>query len=121
VHRVWRDGVAYALKRPLDAQADPGLGVAFRREAALLACVDDPEVPRIYAVGRVGDAPAMVLDYLPGGSLADLIAAGPLPAGQVVALAAGLARGLATAHRSAWSTGTSSRPTSWSVPAARPS
>jgi serine/threonine protein kinase len=100
VHRARRDGVAYALKRPLpDAAADPALAAAFQREAALLACVNDPGVGRIHAAGRFGDAPALVLEYLPGGSLADQLAAGPMAPERVVELAAQLARGLAAAHR----------------------
>jgi diguanylate cyclase (GGDEF)-like protein len=100
VHRARRDGVAYALKRPhREAAADPALPAAFRREAALLACVHDPGVARIFAAGRYDDAPALVLEYLPGGSLADLLARGPLAPERVVALAVRLARGLAAAHR----------------------
>src|ERR1700733_14940633 len=85
VHRVRRDGVAYALKRPhREAAADPALPAAFQREAALLACVNDPGVARIHAAGRWDDAPALVLEYLPGASLADLLARGPLDEHRVV-------------------------------------
>jgi diguanylate cyclase (GGDEF)-like protein len=100
VHRARRDGVAYALKRPhRDAAADPALAAAFQREAALLACVHDPGVARIHAAGRFDDAPALVLEYLPGGSLADQLVPGPMAPERVVELAARLARGLAAAHR----------------------
>jgi diguanylate cyclase (GGDEF)-like protein len=100
VHRARRDGVAYALKRPhREAAADPALAAAFRREAALLACVNDPGVARIHAAGRYDDAPALVLEYLPGDSLAAVLSRGPLAQERVVALAARLARGLAAAHR----------------------
>ncbi|HEY0530518.1 MAG TPA: diguanylate cyclase [Actinoplanes sp.] len=100
VHRVRRDGVAYALKRPhREAAADPALPAAFQREAALLACVNDPGVARVHAAGRYDDAPALVLEYLPGGSLADQLARGPLAPERVVELASRLARALAAAHR----------------------
>ena len=100
VHRARRDGVAYALKRPHpEAAADPALPAAFQREAALLACVDDPGVARIHAAGWFDDAPALVLEYLPGGSLADQLVPGPMAPERVVELAAQLARGLAAAHR----------------------
>ncbi|WP_328475673.1 diguanylate cyclase [Actinoplanes sp. NBC_00393] len=97
VHRVLRDGVPYALKRPIEDA--PGLLTAFRREAALLACVDDPGVPRIHAIGTHDGLPALVLGYLPGASLADLLADQPLPQARVVELAARMARALAAAHR----------------------
>ena len=100
VHRVRRGDQAYALKRPNADSADaPGLLAAFQREAALLACVDDPGVPRIYAAGRHHGVPALVLEYIQGGSLADRLAQGPLAPELVVELAAQLGRGLAAAHR----------------------
>ncbi|GAA0571102.1 hypothetical protein GCM10010172_64440 [Paractinoplanes ferrugineus] len=100
VHRVRRGQNTYALKRPNpDSAADPGLLFAFQREAALLACVDDPSVPRIMAAGRHGGAPALVLEYIPGGSLADQLSHGRISPERVVELAAQLARGLAAVHR----------------------
>ncbi|WP_307834548.1 diguanylate cyclase [Paractinoplanes lichenicola] len=100
VHQVEHDGSLYALKRPMPSAAgDSGLLASFRREAALLACVDDPGVARIFAAGLVDGEPALVLEHLPGGSLADLLGGGPLPQERVVELAAQLTRGLAAAHR----------------------
>jgi diguanylate cyclase (GGDEF)-like protein len=100
VHRVRHDGRTYALKRPTaDAAGDPAVLAGFQREAALLACVDDPAVAKIYAAGLFEGVPALVLEHIPGGSLADQLALGPLGQEQVVELAAQLARGLAAAHR----------------------
>jgi diguanylate cyclase (GGDEF)-like protein len=97
VHRVRHAGRTYALKRPADG--DTGLLTAFQREAALLACVDDPAVARIHAAGLFQGVPALVLEHLAGGSLADQLAQGPLGPDRVVELAAQLGRGLAAAHR----------------------
>ncbi|MBU2665181.1 diguanylate cyclase [Actinoplanes bogorensis] len=99
VHRVRHDGHVYALKRPASSHAGDPMLPSFLREAALLACVDDPGVARIFAAGRFDGDPALVLEHLPGGSLADQLGTGPLGQEQVVALAAQLARGLAAAHR----------------------
>ncbi|MEU4243255.1 diguanylate cyclase [Actinoplanes sp. NPDC026619] len=100
VHRVRRGSDLYALKRPNpDSAGAPGLLYAFQREAALLACVDDPSVPRILAAGRHEGVPALILEYIPGGSLADQLTHGPIAPDRVVELAAQLARGLAAVHR----------------------
>ncbi|MFC3744683.1 diguanylate cyclase [Paractinoplanes deccanensis] len=97
VHRAVRQGQPYALKRP--AKAAPDMIAGFRREAALLACVDDAAVTRVHAVGLLDGVPALVLEYIPGGPLADQLAAGPLGPERAVEIAAQLARGLAAAHR----------------------
>jgi diguanylate cyclase (GGDEF)-like protein len=99
VHRARRGDRWYAVKRPLaDASAYPEIRTEFSREAALLACIDDPGVVRVHAVGDLDGVPALVLDHLTGGSLADQLG-GTLTEEWVVAMAARLARGLAAAHR----------------------
>ncbi|BEL08681.1 hypothetical protein Q0Z83_068720 [Actinoplanes sichuanensis] len=99
VHRARRGDRWYAVKRPLaDASAYPEIRTEFSREAALLACIDDPGVVRVHAVGDLDGVPAMVLDHLTGGSLADQLG-GTLSEEWVVTMAARLARGLAAAHR----------------------
>jgi diguanylate cyclase (GGDEF)-like protein len=100
VHRARRGDRWYAVKRPLaDASAYPEIRTEFSREAALLACIDDPGVVRVHAVGELDGVPALILDHLVGGSLADQLAGGMLAEEWVVAMAARLARGLAAAHR----------------------
>ncbi|MEV0901502.1 diguanylate cyclase [Actinoplanes sp. NPDC049802] len=100
VHRARRGDRWYAVKRPLaDVSEYPAIRTEFSREASWLACIDDPAVVRVHAVGDLDGVPALVLEHLPGGSLADQLALG-LPAEEwVVGLAARLARGLAAAHR----------------------
>lgn len=100
VHRARRGDRWYAVKRPLATpDAYPGIRAVVNREAALLACIDDPAVVRVHAAGDLDGVPALVLEQIPGGTLADLIPAGVLTPGRVVEIAAQLARGLAAAHR----------------------
>ena len=100
VHRARRGDRWYAVKRPLaDAGEYPRIRTELSREAALLACIDDPGVVRVHAVGDLDGVPALVLDHLAGGSLADQLGGGVLAEEWVVAMAARLARGLAAAHR----------------------
>ncbi len=67
-------------------------------EGRTLSLIDSPNVVRCYAVDRHDDAPYLVLEYIPGSNLADLLAAGPLPVQQAIKLGIGLAKGLETIH-----------------------
>jgi eukaryotic-like serine/threonine-protein kinase len=96
------DGCVYALKvlDSVDAEtaADMAALAAFRREAALLACVDHPGLVRIHEVDAVAGRPYLVMDLVEGESLADVLARGPLPPGRVVALALDLIDPLTAVH-----------------------
>ena len=81
----------------------PGVGerevARLREEAKILAQLDHPHIVRVLEVIE-DDGPAVVMQYAPGGSLADLLGRqGRLQAGEVVALAAPIADALASAHR----------------------
>ncbi len=84
----------------------PGLGAdeaflrRFRAEAQAVAGLSHANLVRLYDWGWEEGEPFLVLEYLPGGSLRDLLDEGQLlsPA-QVAAIGAGAARGLAYAHR----------------------
>src|ERR1700750_670401 len=67
VYRARRYGVDYAVKvlrAPVfsEASAMP----AFRREAALLACVDHPGVVAVHEVGLVQGRPYLVMELVRG-------------------------------------------------------
>jgi len=100
VYRVRRRGDDYALKmlnRPIidgDQVAE-----AFRREAALLARIDHPGVPKVYDVGVADGRPYLVMEFLAGQSLAQVLATTELAERQLVLLAADVAAALAAAHR----------------------
>ncbi|ATB50264.1 bifunctional serine/threonine-protein kinase/formylglycine-generating enzyme family protein [Corallococcus macrosporus] len=66
-------------------------------EARALARLRHPNVVTVYRVSEVGAHPYLVQEFLPGISLRGLPA--PLPPERVLAIALGLARGLAAAHR----------------------
>ena len=109
--QVWRareqaTGDIVALKRLLpSAQAggglvDPAAGLRrLRHEAALLAGLRHPHLLRLRRVVPAPDGVVLVLDFAAGGSLAAVIASrGPLPAGEVVAVAAPIAEALGYLH-----------------------
>jgi serine/threonine protein kinase len=71
----------------------------FRREARAVASLAHENVTRLYDYGEDHDRPYMVLEYLPGGTLADRLRdEGRLDPRAAEALAAGIAAGLAHAH-----------------------
>jgi tRNA A-37 threonylcarbamoyl transferase component Bud32 len=72
----------------------------LRREAELLRRLDHPGIVRLLAVDDEGADLVLVMPFLPGGTLADRVAAtGPLPASQVEYLLDALLDALAAAHR----------------------
>ncbi|MEN3361531.1 MAG: hypothetical protein V7637_5513, partial [Mycobacteriales bacterium] len=100
VHRIRRGGVDYAVKtaHPMVAGGEQA-AAAFRREAALLARVDHPAVPRVFDVGQSGDRPYLVMEYVDGRPLSTLLASGPLRPDRTLAIGLDVAGALAAAHR----------------------
>ncbi|MDX6287914.1 MAG: eukaryotic-like serine/threonine-protein kinase [Frankiales bacterium] len=75
-----------ALKRLVAVKRIHGYALAdadalerFRREAQVLATLDDPTVVRVFDFRRSGHDATLVMEYVPGESLADMIERGPLP------------------------------------------
>jgi serine/threonine protein kinase len=100
VYRARRDGAEYALKLLRGPTLDDQQALAaFRREAALLACVDHPSLAHLYEVGQSNGHPYLVMELVEGRVLAGLLEGGPLPQDRVVELAVDVADVLAAAHR----------------------
>jgi tetratricopeptide (TPR) repeat protein len=70
----------------------------FLAEAEAVARLQHPNVVQVYEVGRHEGLPYFSLEYCPGGSLADRLAGGPLPARAAAELTAAVARGVHAAH-----------------------
>ncbi|MBN1170699.1 MAG: diguanylate cyclase [Micromonosporaceae bacterium] len=97
VYRGTRGGHRYAIK--VLRTRDPAAELAFRREAALLACLDDPALVRIHEIGKAEGAPYLIMDLVDGSSLAQRYLAGAIGFQQLVEWAAEVAGALAVAHR----------------------
>ncbi|WP_165248237.1 serine/threonine-protein kinase [Paludisphaera soli] len=98
VHRARQVGLdrLVALKRiAAGTDASPAQLARFRVEAEAAARLRHPNIVPIHDVGVIDEAPFYAMELLEGGSLADRLAAGPLPAHE----AATLARAIAHAHR----------------------
>src|SRR4051794_7775180 len=71
----------------------------FEREARAVASLGHPNITQLYDYGEENGRPFMVLEYLGGGTLEDRLTSGkPLPDDETLAIATGVAAGLAQAH-----------------------
>jgi serine/threonine-protein kinase len=70
----------------------------FRREAQAVAALAHENVMRVYDYGEDEAGPFIALEWLPGGTLEDRLAAGSLPPDEAHRVAAGIAAGLAHLH-----------------------
>jgi serine/threonine-protein kinase len=71
----------------------------FAREIATLGRLNHPNVVQVFQAGDCAAGPFFVMEWMPGGSLAERIRRdGPLPAVSAAAVIEGVARGVAAAH-----------------------
>ena len=71
----------------------------FEHEAQIVARLEHPHVVPLYDYWREPDAAYLVMRFLRGGSLEDLLEAGPLEPSRVVSIIDQIASALAAAHR----------------------
>src|SRR5436190_3453152 len=92
--RLHRDVAIKIL--PESVAADSDCLTRFEREARLLASLNHPNIGAIYGVED--HPPALVLELIDGDTLAERIAAGPLPIHECVGIARQIAVALDAAH-----------------------
>jgi hypothetical protein len=71
----------------------------FEQEAQALAALNHPHIAQIYGVEDAQGAPALILEFVDGPTLADRIREGPLPGDEAVAIACQIADALDAAHQ----------------------
>src|SRR3954452_11922048 len=80
-----------AIKILPDALAnDPSYLARFKREAQVLASLNHPNIANIYGV----EEQALVMELVPGQTLEQRIATGPVPLGEALGIALQIADGL---------------------------
>src|SRR5512144_748110 len=94
--RLQRDVAIKAL--PQEFAQDAERLARFQREARLLASLNHPNVAAIYGLEEVDGARYLVLEIVEGESLAQRLAAGPLPVEETLAVCAQIAAGVSAAH-----------------------
>ena len=75
-------------------------GDRLGREVRAIASLDHPNIVRVFSCDLEGPTPFLVMEYAPGGSLAERLKANPqgLPIAEIVALVENVTRGIAHAH-----------------------
>jgi serine/threonine-protein kinase len=71
---------------------------SFRKEALALAKLNHPNIETVYDFGTQDDLDFLVMEYVPGKTLADRLAGGTLPEKDVIALGIQIASALEEAH-----------------------
>jgi hypothetical protein len=90
-------GRAVAIKT-LHAGEDSGIRERFVREARAIGAVHHPNILAVFDVGTEGEAPYLVIELAPGGSLRDRLKIGTMPVDTVRLIGIQMARALAAAH-----------------------
>ncbi|WP_437206737.1 serine/threonine-protein kinase [Planctomicrobium sp. SH664] len=96
--RLRRD-VAIKLGRTAQPQSVASLN-RMLEEGAWLARINHPRTPRVYECGLQSGFPYLVLEYIPGMTLAEYSRTGKLSSQRIVRLMNEIASGVAAAHRS---------------------
>ncbi|MEE9231534.1 MAG: serine/threonine-protein kinase, partial [Acidobacteriota bacterium] len=92
-------GRAVAIKVLPDAWAqNPERLTRFDQEARLLAALNHPNIAAIYGLEEADGIRFLALELVPGDTLAERIAAGPLPVDEAVQICSQIAEALEAAH-----------------------
>jgi WD40 repeat protein len=95
--RFKRDVAVKVLPRELLLD-DPQFRARFEREAETIAALEHPAIVPVYDFGEENGQPYLVMRLMTGGSLADRIAQGPLPAGEAARILRRMGAALDRAH-----------------------
>src|SRR5215469_8119243 len=83
---------------PAGTLADEAARRHFRKEATALAKLNHPHIETVYDFGTQDGIDFLVMEYVPGKTLADRLASGALPEKQIIELAIQIASALEEAH-----------------------
>jgi tRNA A-37 threonylcarbamoyl transferase component Bud32 len=83
---------------PSGTSRDPSRRARFDREARLLAALNHPGIAAIYGVEEWTGERLLVLEFVPGPTLADRIATGPFPADEALSICRQIAEAVTHAH-----------------------
>ena len=94
-------GEAVAIKqlKPEAILQDPGILQRFQREADALRQLNHPNIVKVLATAGQDDHHFIMMEYMSGGSLRDMLQTNHLPIDRILSIALDLADALTRAHR----------------------
>ena len=84
---------------PGPLEEDAAARERFLREARSAAALDHPYICKIYEIGDVNDKAFIAMEYVEGKSLIQKLEAGPLPLGELLAVASEVVEAVEAAHQ----------------------
>src|SRR6516162_4438743 len=90
--------VAVKILRP-ETEALPGMRERFQQEARLAARLVHPNIVAVLDYGEAGASSYLVMERLPGSTLRDEIARGPIPPARLLPVLSETLAALAAAHK----------------------
>jgi serine/threonine-protein kinase len=91
-----------AIKVLPASMADAERLARFQREAEVLASLNHPNIAQVHGLEKSAGVTALVMELVDGPTLADRIAQGPMPVGQVLTVAKQAAAATAKASSSTY-------------------
>jgi len=85
---------------PRELAWDPARQQLFRREAQILAALNHPNIATIYTLEETEGVAFLTMEYVPGKTLAEMLADGPLGVDEAMRIGRAIARALESAHES---------------------
>jgi serine/threonine-protein kinase len=83
---------------PRDAVADPARRQRFIQEAQAASALDHPNIITVYDIPEIDGELVLVMQYIEGKTLREILARGPLPLAETLRAAVQMADALALAH-----------------------
>ena len=83
---------------PRDFARDPMRLARFEREARSLAALNHPNVASIYSIETASDETILVLEYVPGRTLSDVLLRGPMAIDEAMRMCLQITEGIEAAH-----------------------
>jgi len=103
-------GIVFKAENPLDGRTvaikilaeklvnDPEMLQRFEREGGAASAMNHANICRVFESGNWQGRPYLVMEFLTGQSLDQLLKCGPVPAAQLIDIAGGVCRALEAAH-----------------------